>query len=317
MNTIKDTIKIGIINYPGAMRSAVHGFEEMFILANSICERHGIQSCFFTESYDIERIREAINNDDPFLLQVVFIPPGITNHYYLSPDKALKDWIQGHHARGAITCSACAGAFILAATGLLEQRPATTHWDLATPFSCAYPNIALDTDKTLINDGDIITAGGIMSWIDLGLELVAQFTHPHIMRQLGKYLIVDTGSREQRYYRSFVPKLDHGDATILKIQHYMQTHFSEPITITALSKQGHLSERTFLRRFVKATGLRPTQYLQRLRIQKACDLIETTNSTFETISSEVGYEDNSAFRKIFIKIIGLTPKDFKTKFVAS
>ncbi|SFQ00761.1 transcriptional regulator, AraC family with amidase-like domain [Nitrosomonas cryotolerans] len=311
------TIKIGIINYPGAMQSAVHGLEEMFILANNICKQHDIQRCFSTESCDIERVTETINDDHTFLLQAVLIPPSIANDYYLSPDKQLKDWIKKHHARGAITCSACAGAFILASTGLLEQRPATTHWDLAAQFSYAYPNVALDVDKTLINDGDIITADGIMSWIDLGLELVAQFTHPHIMRQLGKYLIVDTGLREQRYYRSFVPKLDHGDPVILKIQHYMQIHFNEPITITALSKQGHLSERTFLRRFVKATGLRPAQYLQRLRIQKACDLIETTNSTFETISSEVGYEDNSAFRKTFVKIIGLTPKGFKTKFVNS
>ena len=153
-----------------------------------------------------------------------------------------------------------------------------------------------------------------MSWLDLGLELVAQFTHPSIMRQLGKTLIVDTGSREQKYYQSFVPKLDHGNKAILKVQHYVQTHFAGAISISQLAELACLSERTFLRHFVQATGIKPTEYLQRLRIQKACDYIETSTSTFDTISMDVGYEDNSAFRKTFRKITGLTPSEFKKRF---
>ncbi|MBN4073844.1 helix-turn-helix domain-containing protein [bacterium AH-315-E07] len=311
-------IKIGIINYPGAMQSAVQGLKEMFLLANEICQQREIEQLFSIELYDIAAIQQSMadikSNKKPSLLQVILIPPNIVGEYYLSPEQQLKNWILLHHARGTVVCSACAGAFILASTCLLKNRQATTHWKLASQFSLEYPQVRLDINKILINDGDIITAAGLMSWIDLGLELVAQFTHPSVMRQLGKYLIVDTGLREQRYYQSFYPKLDHGDSVILKAQHYLQAHFHGPITVTTLSTLSCLTNRTFLRRFTKATGLKPTQYLQRLRIQKACDLIETTNETFEAISLKIGYQDTSAFRKIFLKVIGLTPRDFKNRF---
>jgi len=178
-----------------------------------------------------------------------------------------------------------------------------------------FPKVQVNSEKILINDGDIITAGGLMSWIDLGLELVAQFTQPAIMRQLGKYLIVDTGPREQSYYQNFNPILDHGDKTILNIQHFIRANFQQALMVAKLAQQCHMTERTFLRHFVTATGFKPNEYIQRLRIQKACDLLETTNLTFEAISLEVGYEDTSACRKAFVKITGLTPKDFKRRFL--
>ena len=312
------TINIGIFQYPGAMQSAVQGFREMFLLANNICEQQALQTRFSVKLYDIAAVRQSLpdtkaETKSP-LLQVILIPPNIEGEYYLSPDPQLKSWILAHHARGTVVCSACSGAFILASTGLLQNRQATTHWKLAPRFALQYPEVKLEIDKILVNDTDIITAAGLMSWVDLGLELVAQFTSTEIMRSLGKTLIVDTGLREQRYYQSFHPKLDHGDKTILKIQHYMQEHYIHPISVTKLTTLSLLTERTFLRRFFKATGIRPAQYLQRLRIQKACDLIEAGNETIESISFQVGYEDTSAFRKTFSKIIGLTPREFRGRF---
>lgn len=303
------TVDIGIINYPGVMESALYGLKEMFFIANAINTSQEGQLSFSVKLYDVTELSKKKS-----ALQIVIIPPNIEGEYYLAPSSELKDWILEHHASGAIICSVCAGAFILAGTGLLEGRPATTHWGLAPLFENEFSAVKLDIHKILINDGDIITAAGLMSWVDLGLELVAQFMHPNVMRLLGKNLIVDTGRREQRYYESFSPKLDHGDQAILKAQHYLQQHFHESITTTILSKQSILTGRTFLRRFVKATGLKPTQYLQKLRIKEACNLIESTNGTFESISLKVGYEDTSAFRKTFLKIIGLTPRAFKSRF---
>jgi transcriptional regulator GlxA family with amidase domain len=126
---------------------------------------------------------------------------------------------------------------------------------------------------------------------------------------------VDTRPREQSYYQSFSPKLDHGDEAIIKAQHQLQRNFQQTVVIQQLADQSHLTGRTFLRRFVKATGLKPTQYLQRLRIQKACEIIETSTTSFEKIAAEVGYEDLSAFRKTFTKITGQTPTEFKKRFV--
>ncbi len=192
----------------------------------------------------------------------------------------------------------------------------TTHWGLVTSFSESYPDVKLNTDKIIVNDGDIISAGGMMSWIDLSLELVAQFISPNIMRKLGKILVVDTGQREQRYYQQFAPKLTHGDSTILSIQRKLQRDYKQPTKVSELAQLCCLTERTFLRHFVKATGIKPREYIQRLRVQKVCDLLENSSDTFEMIVNKVGYEDISACRKVFVRIMGLTPKQFKKRFVS-
>jgi len=230
------------------------------------------------------------------------------------PSKDLTDWLASQHQQGAILSSACSGVFILAETGILENKTITTHWMLKERFKQSYNKISINIEKILINDQDIITAGGLMSWVDLGLELVAQLASPHVMRQLGKILVVDTGLREQRYYQSFSPRLDHGNQVILKAQRYMQSNMGQKISINDLCQRCFTTERTFIRHFVKATGLKPIDYLQRLRIQKASELIESSSHTFNQISQTVGYKDISSFRKVFLKITGLSPGEFRKRF---
>ncbi|GAA3928253.1 GlxA family transcriptional regulator [Litoribacillus peritrichatus] len=305
-------IQIAIIDYPGAMQSALMGLQEMFTLTNGLCDKNSHNARFHTTIVNETSRQEA--SQDQTIYQVVIIPPDLGGCFHSKPSGTLTNWIHVQHQQGAIICSSCAGTLVLAEMGLLKNRRATTHWNLADKFNDLYPETQLDVEKILINDGDIITAGGLMSWLDLGLELVAQLTQPCIMRQLGKLLIVDTGSREQKYYQSFSPKLDHGDKAILKAQHYLQTHYAQPVSVSQLAALSCLTERTFLRHFVQATRHKPNDYLQRLRIQKACDLIESSAATFETIAMDVGYEDNSAFRKTFRKITGLTPSEFKRRF---
>jgi len=299
---------IGLLHNQSTLPFAVYGLQEVFERANQLCQQQAINHQFHTHliNPDIQL------NETP--LQVLIIPPNNKTEDYLNPSVLLKNWILQHHRHGTIICSVCAGAFTLATTGLLAQRPATTHWMLEKQFKQTYPAVQLDVEKILINDNDIITTGGLMSWVDLGLELVAQFTHPSLMQQLGRYLIIDTGRREQRYYQRFTPKLDHGNKAILKAQHYLQAHFYTAVAIKNLAQYCHLSERTFLRQFSKATGIKPKQYLQKLRIQKACELLETRCDTIESIALQVGYEDSSALRKGFIQFMGLTPKAFKARF---
>lgn len=324
-------LKVGIVQYPGVMQSAVIGLQEMFFLANAVCRQNAQDHHFEVTIYDygqepgkethlkadVEQCQDPPLHNETLTgtnLQVLIIPPRIADDYYLFPATTLTSWIKTCHQQGAIICSVCAGTFILAATGLLHQRRATTHWDLVPTFQERYSTTQLESHQLLINDGDIITAGGLMAWMDLGLELVAQFTQPSLMHQLGKYMIIDTGRREQRYYQTFTPKLNHGDDAILKVQHYIHSHLNQPLSVKILLEQCFLSERTFLRRFVNATNWKPRQYIQRLRVQRACELIETTHDSFESISKQVGYEDNSAFRKTFIKFMGLTPRDFQSRF---
>lgn len=303
-------IQITIIDYPNSLQSAVQGFRELFIFANKIIIENQLEVQFSVKVIQPDRDLDGMSKSD-----IVILPPNLDGDYYYKPQPELLQYLNDTHKKGTILCSACAGAFILAKTGLLNNRIATTHWQLAEKFNELFPKVSLEVESLLINDGDIISAGGLMSWIDLGLEIVAQFTKPHIMRTLGKFLIVDTGKREQRYYGSFTPKFTHGNKQILQVQHYIQGNYNTTLNVSVLAALACMSERTFLRQFTNATTLKPIQYIQKVRVQKACEILETTTQSFEQIALNIGYDDVNSFRKVFIKVIGLSPTAFKARFV--
>ncbi|KGJ91938.1 GlxA family transcriptional regulator [Colwellia psychrerythraea] len=304
------SIHVVIIDYPNALQSAVHGLRELFLLANKIITENQLDMQFTIKLLQPDSVLGSMNRSD-----IVILPPNLDGCYYIKPQPELLQYINEVHQAGCILCSACSGAFILAHTGLLDNRTVTTHWQLENSFSEQFPKVSLNIESLLINDGDIISAGGLMSWVDLGLEIVAQFSKPHIMRALGKYLIVDTGKREQRYYGSFTPKYNHGNKQVLQVQHYIQSNYSQTLSIKILAALACMSERTFLRQFTSATMLKPIQYIQKVRVQKACELLESTSQSFEQIALNIGYDDANSFRKVFIKIIGLSPSAFKARFV--
>jgi len=307
---VTKSIRVVIIDYPNALQSAVHGLNELFLIANQIVRDDQLDIEFTVCIVKPDGALESASQSD-----IVILPPSLGGSYYSAPQPELLNYLNNAHRVGSILCSACAGAFILAKTGLLDNRTATTHWQLAEDFNEKHPKVSLKIESLLINDGDIISAGGLMSWIDLGLEVVAQFTRPHIMRTLGKYLVVDTGKREQRYYGSFTPKFNHGNQQILQIQHYIQANYNQSLNISVLVDLAHMTERTFLRQFTNATTLKPIQYIQKIRVQKACELLESTTQSFEQIALNIGYDDVNSFRKVFMKIIGLSPSEFKARFV--
>lgn len=300
-------ISIGICEYPSVLKSAVYGLEEMFLLASRVCREQGVEVLF-------EPV--IIPHDD--LIEdsytVVLLPPASIDDYYLAPEAKLIDWLKMQYSKGTVLSSACAGVFILAATNLLGTREVTTHWALADTFARMFTEIPLNSNKILIDHGDIVTAGGMMSWLDLGFELISKYSSPRVVSQLGKTLVIDTAQREQSYYLQFKPSFAHGDLVIVSVQQIMHQSYTAPLSIHQLAKQVNLTERTMQRRFLKATGYNPNQYLQRLRVQNACDYLESTNRSFEWIANQVGYEDISACRKVFINIVGLTPREFRKRF---
>ncbi|MET1756072.1 helix-turn-helix domain-containing protein [Novosphingobium sp. RD2P27] len=220
------------------------------------------------------------------------------------------------HQRGTTLCSVCAGAgaFVLAETGLLQNRAATTHWAFAEALASRYPAVQVDVDRMVIDDGDIITAGGILALTDLGLTLVERLLETSVMLNTARFLLIDPPGRAQRPYGQFVPKLGHGDAAILAIQHWMQATGAREISVAALAKRASLEERTFLRRFKQATGFRPTEYAQQIRVAKAREALELTRTPVDQIAWQVGYGDTSAFRKIFHRVAGLAPAEYRRRF---
>lgn len=301
------TIHVGIFHYSGASKSAVYGLEEAFLFANRACFQLE-ERCQFVPTV-FQNIDELTGSFD-----VLLLPPATEDIYYLAPLESDLQWMVEQHRQGTLLASACAGAFVLAATGLVQHRSVTTHWGLAQALRASYPKLDIDSNKILIDHQDIITAGGMMSWLDLALELIGRFASPVAMRLVGKMLVVDTAPREQRFYQQFLPDLQHGDQAIVNVQQQINLFFADTLVVDQLANDAHMTVRTLQRRFKAATGFNPNQYIQRVRIQKACDFLETGSESFEAIARQVGYEDSSACRKVFVKLMGLTPVEFRRRF---
>jgi transcriptional regulator GlxA family with amidase domain len=269
--------EIAVLIYPGALLGAVHGLTHLFSVANITARRRlgegapRLRYSHWRASEDGVLVDRVLDSDPglPGQPDFVILPPAVVAPITAEDAAPLARWLRLRHDAGATLASVCAGAFLLGETGLLENRAATTHWFYAEDFAERFPGARMDIDKLIIDDGDLITAGGIMAWTDLGLKLVDRLMGPTTMLQTARFLLVDPPGREQRHYSVFSPRLRHGDEAVLKVQHWLQaTGARRDATLAEMAEKAGLEPRTFLRRFHKATGLKPTEYCQHLRVGK-------------------------------------------------
>jgi transcriptional regulator GlxA family with amidase domain len=229
-------------------------------------------------------------------------------------DRPLVEWLRGKHSEGVVLAAVCGGVFTLARSGLLAGRQATTHWAFNEEFALQFPDVLTETDRMVIDYGDIVTAGGVLAWADLGLRLVERFLGPSVMLDTSRFMNIDPPGREQQFYGDFVPKIKHGDSVILKAQHWLATQREHPVGVADIARYACLEPRTFLRRFVSATGMRPSEYQQRLRITRAREMLEFSRASIDKIAASVGYDDVGGFRRVFRKVMGLTPSEYRQRF---
>lgn len=318
------TKEIGIVMYKGVQQATVLGIMDLFTIAQRFAARHGsapsnalrITQWFVdppAHMHSARRITTVAPRSPP---DVLIMPPSLDAPVSARYAQNYTAWLKDCHRGGSTLASICAGAFLLGETGLLNARRATTHWQYRNLFQDRFPQVKLDIDRLIINDGDIITAGGLMAWTDLGLLLVEKYFGAAIMIETAQMLLVDPAGRQQNHYSAFTPRLSHGDAAIEKVQQQLENDSASEQTLHALAALAGLEERTFLRRFKKATGMTVTEYVQRLRIERARQRLQHTALPVERIAWEVGYSDASAFRKVFSRIVGLTPGDYRQRFRA-
>lgn len=218
------------------------------------------------------------------------------------------------HAAGCCIATVCAGAFLAAEAGLLTGRKATTHWALADSFQTRFPDIQLQAEKMLVDEGDIITAGGITAYMDLCLYLIRRFGSTELASAVSSTFLIDAAREAQLPYRSCSLTKSHKDTDILTAQNWLEENFQQHVSIARLASLAGLGKRTFLRRFKKATGDTPTEYLQSLRVAAARHMLERTKEPVEMITLAVGYEDTSSFRRLFRQHTGLSPSAYRKRF---
>lgn len=250
------------------------------------------------------------------VLDLILIPSFATNDIpaSINANKGYIPWLNKQHMAGAEIATFCTGAFLLAASGLLNGRAATTHIDACTAFSTAFPLVHLKADKTVTQDGKLFTSGGATSTFHLLLHLLQIHCGKEMAVKVAKIFAIDMDRVNQLYFSTFQPIRHHNDDIVASAQEKIETNYQDVATIEEMIKDIPSSRRNIVRRFKQVIGITPIEYLQQTRIEAAKKLLEQTAQQMTEVIYNSGYNDPKAFRKVFRKAVGMTPTQYRDKF---
>jgi transcriptional regulator GlxA family with amidase domain len=229
----------------------------------------------------------------------------------------LFEWIRARHRAGASIYSACSGAVLLAATGLLDGKEATSHWGYEDLFRRRFPRVRFRPDPALVfadAGGRIVTAGGTTSWHDLAVHIIARHCSPGEALRVAKVYLLKLHGEGQLPYASIVRRQPHADAVVRKAEEWLCANFYQMHTVSAVVAACGVPERSLKRRFNVATGSALIDYVQNLRIEEAKRALESGTEPFDLVSARVGYENPAFFRKVFKRCTGMTPGQYRRMF---
>ncbi|WP_276371687.1 helix-turn-helix domain-containing protein [Chryseolinea sp. H1M3-3] len=255
-----------------------------------------------------------INISDIKKTDLVIIPSFYYDEHLIEDNQRLINWIGEQYKGGAEIASICSGVFLLAASGLLDGKICSTHWNAAANFRRMFPHINLQTDKLITVEKGIYTNGGGYSFLNLILLLVEKYFNREIAIFCSKLFQIDIERHSQSPFHIFQTQKNHGDELISRAQTYIEENLSEKISFEELASKLAISRRNFDRRFNKATGNTPVEYLQRVKVEVAKSTLEKGRKSVFEVMSEVGYSDDKAFREVFKKITGLSPLEYRSKY---
>ena len=241
------------------------------------------------------------------------IVPGWRNRYERPPE-ALLQALARAHARGARLLSICSGVFVLAATGLLDGQTATTHWQFSKELAERFPNIKVDPNVLYVDSGQVITSAGSAAGIDACLHLIARDFGTHVANSVARRLVMApqrTGGQSQ-FIVAPVCKSPRNELT--RVLQWIREHLDQPLSVADMAARVAMSERTFLRRFIETTGLSPKAWLQQERLNRARELLESTDQNTAGIAHACGYRSVESFRAAFRNAVGLAPSAYRERF---
>ncbi|MGW3343728.1 helix-turn-helix domain-containing protein [Nonomuraea rubra] len=221
------------------------------------------------------------------------------------------------HQRGARLVSICSGAFALAAAGLLDGRPATTHWRYAELLQERFPAVLVNPSVLYVDDGDVLTSAGSAAGLDLLIHLVRRDHGPGVANTVARRLVVPPhrdGGQAQFIQAAVTPVED--DDAVARAMAWAMEHLAEPITVAALAGVAHMAERTFIRRFKRQTGTSPLRWVISQRVAASLPLLESTGAPVEEIGAAVGFESPVTFRHHFTRAMRTSPSAYRRAFSA-
>jgi len=249
-------------------------------------------------------------------LDLILIPAFTTDNMseMIAKNKKFIPWLQKQHQSGAELASFCTGAFLFAASGLLNEKLATTHVDACSAFTKAFPMVKLKPEETLTADGSLYTSGGSTSTFHLLILLVQKYCGNEIAVQIAKIFSIDLNRYKQSYFSTFRPNHLHNDTLVAMLQQKIESQYHTIEKLEEITKDIPTSTRNMTRRFKQVTGIPPIEYLQNIRVESSKKYLEQTQLSISEIIEKTGYNDPKAFRKVFYKMVGMKPIEYREKF---
>jgi len=329
----KVPVEVLIVAVPETSGSALYGMLDVLLAAGNIWQtlvrEESVRAPFrvrivapscraFTCGNGIPVIPDCAVVDNP-VADIVILP-----ELWLGPDEDIRgrhpdlmDWIRRSYKQGSTLYSACSGAIMLAATGLLDNCEATSHWAYQDLFRTRYPKVRFRPEPNLVfadAAGRIVTAGGTTSWHDLALHIISRHCSPGEALRIAKVYLLKWHGEGQLPYTTLVRRSPHADSVVRTCEQWLAGHYLEADALRQVVDLAGIPERTLKRRFKAATGSTLIEHLQHLRIEEAKRLLESGRLPVDEISVAVSYEDPSFFRRLFKRCTGLTPSQYRRMF---
>lgn len=326
-------LKMGVVAYDNCYLSSLSGPMDAFQIANAYNSRQlgpeGEQFSWKTVSMTGGSVKTsggiAIATDgsiaDEESFDVIYVP-AFPYQGTLAMDamaeslKPLLDWLVACWKQGATLVTICTGGFLLAETGLLDGREATTTWWLEKQFHKRYPNVKVNGRAMITEQDRIMCAGAMTSYQNMAIHLVERYASADLAIQCAKAMLIDISVNAQSPYQNLLIEEASGDPVVAKAQYWLQSHAKENVDQAELAKKMGVSQRTLIRRFKAELNLTPLSYLQNIRIETAKQLLENTRLPLVDVTEHVGYADISSFSRLFKQRTGLTPAAYRQRFKA-
>ena len=233
---------------------------------------------------------------------------------WMAQHAAIPSWLRERYRSGTRVAGVCSGVAFLAEAGLLDGRPATTHWGVAEGFRQRYPQVDWQTDLLITEDAGLYCGGGVHAASDLSLHLVERLCGRTVAIECSKALLLDMPRPDQSGYALLPLARPHDNAKIRQAEDHLSRHFDRDVPVKELAELSGMSQRNFVRRFKEATGHKPGVYLQMIRVTAARRMLEDGAPSIEQVGLSVGYEDAAFFRRIFKRHSGITPSAYRDRF---
>jgi transcriptional regulator GlxA family with amidase domain len=242
------------------------------------------------------------------------IVPGWSGAAGTKLDQMTLGTLRAAAGRGARMVSVCSGAFALAQAGLLDGLRVTTHWSLCDELARQYPALTVDATALFVDNGSILTSGGVTTGLDLALHLLRRDIGASLANHVARRIVMAPRSDREQALFIDSPPVPPCDSAIAAAQQWMLAHLAKPVTVGQMADKATMSRRSFHRHFLDSTGLTPLAWLHQQRIQRAKELLETTNLSIDDIAGQVGLGTPANLRLHFRRATTITPTRHRQLF---